>query len=84
MNFKALFPTDVYIRLSDDLDALVCTVQLGRLRLKSNEFAMAEIPARNSDSASRDGVFQLMKSRYRWPSANSGLASNSDPDGLAS
>ena len=49
MNVKAFFAPEVRIRLTDDLNGLVCTTQRGRFLKKSEEFAVGSAPAQTME-----------------------------------
>ena len=51
MSLKTLFAREICIRLSDDLSAFVCTVRLGRFRMKSSEFVIEDGEARLVESS---------------------------------
>jgi hypothetical protein len=64
MSLKALFASEMCIRLSDDLSALVCTARLGRFRMKSNEFVIEDRQARLAESSLSHVVSEPIRPRY--------------------
>ena len=60
MSLRALFPPEVCIRLTDDLDGLVCTIRHGWFS-KSDEYAVEPHPAAQMEPI--DAVSEPMRLR---------------------
>jgi hypothetical protein len=69
MNFKACFAPEVRIRLTNDLNGLVCTVQRGWFHTKSNEFAIESRPAQSLEPI-EGCVSEPVRAQYRRPLRN--------------
>jgi hypothetical protein len=70
MNFKARFAPGVRIRLTNELNGFVCTVQRGWFRTKSNEFAIESRPAQSLEPIEGYPVSEPVRALYRRPLRN--------------
>jgi hypothetical protein len=70
MNFKAPFAPEVRIRLTNDLNGLVCTVQRGWFHTKCDEFAIKFRRGQSLEPIDGHVVSEPMRAQCPRPPSN--------------